>query len=106
MIESIRPVNEIFLDCYGTFYGLSGFSFATKGNLYTLPQFLRFDVWHQSIRKHAGRKKSLGAWKSEPCQIHLSNNFFVGTIPTTFGVMEEIESLDLSHNELSGPIPW
>ncbi|KAM3390686.1 hypothetical protein ACQJBY_012343 [Aegilops geniculata] len=89
-------------------YYLRGFTFATKGNIYTYGRDffdsmagidLSANMLHGEIPWELG---NLSHIKS----LNLSNNFFVGPIPPTFGGMEEIESLDLSHNKLSGPIPW
>ncbi|KAF7019087.1 hypothetical protein CFC21_032301 [Triticum aestivum] len=89
-------------------YDLSGFTFATKGNIYTYGRDffdsmagidLSANMLHGEIPWDLG---NLSHVKS----LNLSYNFFVGPIPPTLGSMEEIESLDLSHNELSGLIPW
>ncbi|KAI4967974.1 hypothetical protein ZWY2020_006872 [Hordeum vulgare] len=93
---------------YNNPYGLKGFSFTTKGNMYTYGR--SFFVSMSGIDLSANMLHGEIPWElgnmSHIKSLNLSYNFFVGPIPTTFGGMEEIESLDLSHNELSGPIPW
>ncbi|XP_044968263.1 receptor-like protein 15 [Hordeum vulgare subsp. vulgare] len=93
---------------YDNPYGLKGFSFTTKGNMYTYGR--SFFVSMSGIDLSANMLHGEIPWElgnmSHIKSLNLSYNFFVGPIPTTFGGMEEIESLDLSHNELSGPIPW
>ncbi|CAM0901991.1 unnamed protein product [Alopecurus aequalis] len=102
-----QPVHQTISDSYSTSYGLSGFSFATKGNLYTYGR--SFFVSMSGIDLSGNMLDGEIPWElgnlSHIKSLNLSNNFFVGPIPVTFGGMEEIESLDLSHNELSGPIP-
>ncbi|XBI59481.1 hypothetical protein VPH35_040534 [Triticum aestivum] len=96
------------LDSLGSPYDLRGFSFTTKGNLYTYGQ--SFFVSMSGIDLSANMLHGEIPWElgnmSHIKSLNLSYNSFVGPIPTTFGGMEEIESLDLSHNELSGPVPW
>ncbi|XP_037489718.1 receptor-like protein 1 [Triticum dicoccoides] len=89
-------------------YDLRGFTFATKGNLYTYGRSLFVSM--SGIDLSANMLDGEIPWELGNLRhirsLNLSNNFFVGRIPPTLGGMEEIESLDLSHNELSGPIPW
>ncbi|XP_037487667.1 receptor-like protein 13 [Triticum dicoccoides] len=96
------------LDSLGSPYDLGGFSFTTKGNLYTYGQ--SFFVSMSGIDLSANMLHGEIPWElgnmSHIKSLNLSYNSFVGPIPTTFGGLEEIESLDLSHNELSGPVPW
>ncbi|KAM3390692.1 hypothetical protein ACQJBY_012348 [Aegilops geniculata] len=93
---------------YDNPYGLRGFSFTTKGNMYTYGR--SFFVSMSGIDLSANMLHGEIPWElgnmSHIKSLNLSYNFFVGPIPETFAGMEEIESLDLSHNELSGPIPW
>uniref|UniRef100_A0A0E0DJ56 non-specific serine/threonine protein kinase n=1 Tax=Oryza meridionalis TaxID=40149 RepID=A0A0E0DJ56_9ORYZ len=103
-------------DSVGIFYGrvlpdyrydLKGFSFTTKGSLYTYSRSL-FDLMSGidlsgnllsgEIPRELG---NLSTIKS----LNLSNNLFTGSIPATFANLRMIESLDLSHNKLSGQIP-
>ncbi|KAM3371112.1 hypothetical protein ACQJBY_018468 [Aegilops geniculata] len=88
-------------------YDLRGFTFATKGNIYTYGRNF-FDSM-AGIDLSANMLDGEIPWElgnlSHIKSLNLSYNFFIGSIPATFGGMEEIESLDLSHNELSGPIP-
>ncbi|XP_048559602.1 receptor-like protein 56 [Triticum urartu] len=93
---------------YFSVYDLRGFTFATKGNIYTYGR--NFFNSMAGIDLSANMLGGEIPWELGNLRhiksLNLSSNFFVGPIPTTFGGMEEIESLDLSHNELSGPMPW
>lgn len=93
---------------YNSRYDLQGFTFATKGNIYTYGRHflnlmsgidLSMNMLSGEIPWEVG---NLSHIKS----LNLSYNLFTGQIPTTFSNMSEIESMDLSHNELSGSIPW
>jgi hypothetical protein len=99
---------ESYSYSYSTSYALRGFSFATKGNIYTYGR--SFFVSMSGIDLSANMLNGEIPWElgnlSHIKSLNLSYNFFVGPISTTFGGMQEIESLDLSHNVLSGPIPW
>jgi hypothetical protein len=89
-------------------YDLRGFSFYTKGNLYTYsPDFFKM---MSGIDLSANMLSGEIPWEignlSHLKSLNLSHNSFTGRIPTTFANMSTIESLDLSYNHLSGPIPW
>ncbi|KAM0837992.1 hypothetical protein ACQ4PT_061276 [Festuca glaucescens] len=104
--------DQIFESAYGFLYNgssydLRGFTFATKGNLYTYSRNF-FDSM-SGIDLSANMLVGEIPWElghlSHIKSLNLSYNSFVGPIPATLGGMKEIESLDLSHNELSGLIP-
>nr|XP_020153145.3 receptor-like protein 1 [Aegilops tauschii subsp. strangulata] len=104
--QMLEPVyGEIY---NGSSYDLRGFTFASKGNLYTYGR--SFLASMSGIDLSANMLHGEIPWElgnlSHVKSLNLSYNLFVGPIPMTLGGMEEIESLDLSHNELSGPIPW
>ncbi|CAN6338786.1 unnamed protein product [Urochloa humidicola] len=93
---------------YDGYYILQGFTFYTKGNLYTYSR--SFFNLMSGIDLSANMLSGEIPWElgnlSHVKSLNLSHNFFIGQIPATFANMTAIESLDLSHNELSGPIPW
>ncbi|VAH37931.1 unnamed protein product [Triticum turgidum subsp. durum] len=104
--QMLEPVyGEIY---NGSSYDLRGFTFASKGNLYTYGR--SFFASMSGIDLSANMLHGEIPWElgnlSHVKSLNLSYNFFVVPIPMTLSGMEEIESLDLSHNELSGPIPW
>uniref|UniRef100_K3Z3Q7 Leucine-rich repeat-containing N-terminal plant-type domain-containing protein n=1 Tax=Setaria italica TaxID=4555 RepID=K3Z3Q7_SETIT len=93
---------------YPYFYDLQGFTFSTKGSIYT--------YGHNFFNLMSGIDLSANMLSGEiPWEIgnlihvkslNFSHNFFTGGIPATFANMGAIESLDLSNNRLSGSIPW
>ena len=87
---------------------LQGFTFSTKGNIYTYSR--GFYHLMSGIDLLANMLSGEIPWEignlSHVKSLNLSHNFFIGQIPATFANMSALESLDLSHNELSGPIPW
>ncbi|CAL5092651.1 unnamed protein product [Urochloa decumbens] len=93
---------------YNGRYDLQGFTFSTKGKLYTYGRSF-FNMMF-GIDLSANMLSGEIPWEignlSHVKSLNLSNNFLTGRIPTTFANMTDIESLDLSHNHLSGPIPW
>ncbi|XP_066360128.1 cuscuta receptor 1-like [Miscanthus floridulus] len=92
---------------YDTNYVLQGFTFSTKGNIYTYSR--SFFNLMSGIDLSANMLSGEIPWEignlSHVKSLNLSHNFFTGQIPATIANMSAIESLDLSHNELSGPIP-
>jgi len=86
---------------------LQGFTFSTKGNIYTYSR--GFYHLMSGIDLLANMLSGEIPWEignlSHVKSLNLSHNFFIGQIPATFANMSTIESLDLSHNELSGHIP-
>ncbi|PUZ67711.1 hypothetical protein GQ55_3G457100 [Panicum hallii var. hallii] len=105
-LSSIDDDNPLFL--YVTRNILQGFTFSTKGNIYTYSR--GFYNLMSGIDLSANMLSGEIPWEvgnlSHVKSLNLSRNFFIGQIPATFANMRAIESLDLSHNELSGPIPW
>uniref|UniRef100_A0A8I6XJP1 Leucine-rich repeat-containing N-terminal plant-type domain-containing protein n=1 Tax=Hordeum vulgare subsp. vulgare TaxID=112509 RepID=A0A8I6XJP1_HORVV len=106
--QVFQLIDGIATPTYRTSFNLRGFTFATKGNLYTYgPSFF---VSMSGIDLSANMLDGEIPWELGDLRhiksLNLSYNFFVGQIPATLGGMEDIESLDLSHNKLSGPIPW
>jgi hypothetical protein len=92
----------------GNDYVLQGFTFTTKGNVYTYSR--SFFNLMSGIDLSANMLSGEIPWEignlNHVKSLNLSHNFFTGQIPATIANMSAIESLDLSHNELSGPIPW
>jgi len=86
---------------------LQGFTFSTKGNIYTYSR--GFYYLMSGIDLSVNMLSGEIPWEignlSHVKSLNLSHNFFIGQIPATFANMSAVESLDLSHNELSGPIP-
>ncbi|XP_039840036.1 receptor-like protein 15 [Panicum virgatum] len=86
---------------------LPGFTFSTKGNIYTYSR--GFYNLMSGIDLSANMLSGEIPWEignlSRVKSLNLSHNFFIGQIPATFANMSALESLDLSHNELSGSIP-
>ncbi|CAL4905457.1 unnamed protein product [Urochloa decumbens] len=93
---------------YSIVYDLQGFTFSTKGNLYTYGR--SFFTLMSGIDLSANMLSGEIPWKignlSHLKSLNLSHNSFTGQIPATFANMSAIESLDLSYNQLRGPIPW
>jgi len=93
---------------YDVIYVLQGFTFSTKGNIYTFSR--GFYNLMSGIDLSANMLSGEIPWEIENMShvksLNLSHNFFIGQIPATIANMSALESLDLSHNELSGPIPW
>jgi hypothetical protein len=89
-------------------YDLHGFTFSTKGNIYTYGHNF-FNIM-SGIDLSANMLSGEIPWEignlSHVKSLNLSHNFFTGGIPATFANMGAIESLDLSNNRLSGSIPW
>ncbi|TKW29363.1 hypothetical protein SEVIR_3G390732v4 [Setaria viridis] len=89
-------------------YDLQGFTFSTKGNLYTYGR--TFFSLMFGIDLSANLLSGEIFWEvrnlSHVKSLNLSHNFFTGQIPATFANMSAIESLDLSDKKLSGSIPW
>ncbi|WVZ87433.1 hypothetical protein U9M48_034069 [Paspalum notatum var. saurae] len=89
-------------------YELPGFTFSTKGKLYTYGHGF-FNLMF-GIDLSANMLSGEIPWElgnlSHVKSLNLSHNIFTGQIPHALANMSAIESLDLSHNELSGPIPW
>ncbi|CAL4898148.1 unnamed protein product [Urochloa decumbens] len=89
-------------------YDLQGFTFSTKGKLYTYSHGF-FNLMF-GIDLSGNMLSGEIPWEignlSHVKSLNLSHNFFTGRIPATIANMSAIESLDLSHNELSGSIPW
>ncbi|XP_066360010.1 receptor-like protein 15 [Miscanthus floridulus] len=93
---------------YGVDFILHGFTFSTKGNVYTFSHGffnLMFGIDLSENMLSGEIPWEIGNL-SHVKSLNLSHNFFIGQIPATIANMSAIESLDLSHNELSGPIPW
>ncbi|XP_039802656.1 receptor like protein 21-like [Panicum virgatum] len=92
---------------YDVNYLHQGFTFSTKGNIYTYSR--GFYSIMSGIDLSANMLSGEIPWEmgnlSHVKSLNLSHNFFIDQIPATFANMSTIESLDLSHNELSGPIP-
>ncbi|KAJ1273149.1 hypothetical protein BS78_06G258300 [Paspalum vaginatum] len=88
-------------------YELPGFTFSTKGKLYTYGHGF-FNLMF-GIDLSANILSGEIPWElgnlSHVKSLNLSHNIFTGQIPRALANMSAIESLDLSHNELSGPIP-
>jgi len=93
---------------YNGHYDLQGFTFSTKGKLYTYGR--SFFNLMLGIDLSANMLSGEIPWElgnlSHVKSLNLSNNFFTGQIPSTLANMSAIESLDLSHNQLIGSIPW
>jgi len=93
---------------YGANYFFQGFTFSTKGNIYSYSR--GFYKLMSGIDLSANMLSGEIPWEignlSHVKSLNLSHNFFIGQIPATFANMSALESLDLSHNELNGPIPW
>lgn len=88
-------------------YDLQGFTFFTKGNLYTYgPNFitLMFGIDLSRNMLSGGIPQEIGNL-SHIKSLNLSYNLFTGHILASFANMAAMESLDLFHNDLSGPIP-
>ncbi|CAL5092650.1 unnamed protein product [Urochloa decumbens] len=89
-------------------YDLEGFTFSTKGSIYTYGRSF-FNVMF-GIDLSANVLSGEIPWEignlSHVKSLNLSHNSFTGPIPAALANMSAIESLDLSHNKLSGPIPW
>ncbi|KAL6844062.1 hypothetical protein ACP4OV_025735 [Aristida adscensionis] len=92
---------------YNSRYDLQGFTFSTKGNIYTYNRNF-FDLM-SGIDLSENMLSGEIPWEignlSHIKALNLSHNFFTGQIPASFANMSAIESLDLSYNELTGPIP-
>ncbi|KAL6844064.1 hypothetical protein ACP4OV_025737 [Aristida adscensionis] len=92
---------------YDSKYDLQGFTFSTKGNIYTYSRNffnLMFGI-DLSANMLSGEIPCELGNLSHIKSLNLSHNLFTGRIPANFANMSAIESLDLSHNELNGPIP-
>ncbi|RCV35716.1 hypothetical protein SETIT_7G262300v2 [Setaria italica] len=84
-------------------YGLQGFTYFTKGNLYTYRHSfinIMFGIDLSGNMLSGEVPQEMGNL-SHVKSLNLSHNFFTGRIPATLTNMSSIEILDLSHNELS-----
>ncbi|KAG2621870.1 hypothetical protein PVAP13_3NG301300 [Panicum virgatum] len=101
-------LSSMDLPLFDAIYVLQGFTFSTKGNIYTFSR--GFYNLMSGIDLSANMLSGEIPWEignlSHVKSLNLSHNFFIGQIPATIANMSALESLDLSHNELGGPIPW
>jgi Leucine-rich repeat (LRR) protein len=94
-------------EIYYNEYDLQGFTFSTKGSLYTYDR--KFFNSMFGIDLSGNLLSGEIPWEignlSNAKSLNLSHNFFTGQIPATLANISAVESLDLSHNKLSGTIP-
>jgi hypothetical protein len=94
-------------EIYYNEYDLPGFTFSTKGSLYTYDH--KFFNFMFGIDLCGNMLLGEIPWEvgnlSNAKSLNLSHNFFTGRIRATLANISAIESLDLSCNKLSGTIP-